>query len=179
VLNERVSRLLHLLEADLRETDHDLVATCTTGLPAGQTALALPSARDSSGAFCVSGSYEPDWQAVVIYCHYQTDSGVDQLRRYVYYDSSFRFPFQFVGPNPITDDDIHLEDALGRTLTVDRRNGNTSLPAGRDFRALCPGTTMFGWSAGDPSAATVAAESVARGALTLNAEATLYVADRN
>lgn len=184
VLSAGIESALDTMAADLREASQNLVATSTTDLPKGQCAVILPSARDSGGTFRVTSSYEPSWQAVVIYCPYVTSGGVSQLRRYVYYDSGHKFPFKFDGEHPITEDYIYLKDEDENELTVDRKSGNASLPAGREFHVLCPGITGLdvdtaGKDGDRTTLVTVRAGCRARGQVTLESEGKRHVAHRN
>lgn len=184
VLSARVESALNTMAADLREASQGLVATSTTGLPEGECAVVLPSARDSGGTFHVTSSYEPSWQAVVVYCPYVTSGGVRQLRRYVYYDTGYAFPFKFDGEHPITEDYIYLKDEDENELTVDRKSGNTLLPAGREFHVLCPGITGLdvdtdAEEGGGTTLVTVWAGCLTRGEVTLEDKGERYVAHRN
>ncbi len=174
----RMDGALATLEADLREADQSKITVCTTGLPAGQCAIVLPSARDRDGAFQVSGSYQPCWQAVVLYCPYVTAKGVSQLRRYVYYDDDWVFKFPFT-VDAITADEVTLTDALGVSVVVDREDGNTTLEAGREFTVLCPGLTGLEMTLGAPTRVTLAVNCLTRRDRSIDAEMTRDVVHRN
>jgi len=180
VLSERTQAALRKIEADLREAPAGDVDVCVSGLPAGQAAFLLPSARDSAGVFHVtSAPYEPEWQAVVVYCPYVTDAGVSQLRRYVYYRDASDFPFHFHGAQPITDEYIELKGHGSASITVDREEGNTSLPAGLEFQVFCPGLTDLVVTPGAPTTVTLRARCLTRGETELAEERASYVAHRN
>jgi len=176
VLTTRVYEALAAMDADLREASAAKITTGQAGLPANQCAVVLPSARDSSGAFVVGAAYQPAWQAVVVYCPYLTGKGVSQLRRYVYFDAAYTFPFEIL---EITADTIRLRDSGGRLLDVDRENGNTSLSPGREFQVLCPGLTELAVEVGAPTELTIRASCVTRRNVSLDTEVERYVAHRN
>lgn len=180
VLAARTDGALRAIEADLREAPAAMIDTTTDGdgLSAGLCAVVLPSARDSGGTFHVTADYEPDWWAVVIYCPYTTAKGVAQLRRYVYYDDAraFTFPFDIV---QVTENEIRLEDAASSPLVMSRPDGNTSLPAGLEFRVLCQGITGLELATGTLSRVTLRASCLTRKNVSLDAEVTRDVAHRN
>jgi len=178
VVSARVDEALRAMAADLRETQAGHVITCQNGLPDGQCALALSSARDADGDFHVTGSYRPDWQAVVAYCPYVTSKGLRQFRRYVVYDGSgtYTFPFSF---RQITDEEIQLEDALGQELTINRAEGNPSLEEGREYQVYCPGFTGLAVVVGDTTRLTLGASALTRRNKALSGEGDEYVALRN
>ncbi len=176
MLSARAGEALAAMDADLREAAAAKITTEQTGLPANQCAVVLPCARDSSGAFVVNGAYRPAWQAVVVYCPHVSSKGVSQLRRYVYFDPTYTFPFQVL---EITADTIRLRDAGGQTLDVDRESGNPALPAGREFQVLCPGLTELAVEVGAPTRLSIQASCMTRRNVSLDIEAERYVAHRN
>lgn len=178
VLAARTSGALRVLGADLQEAESSKITVDTTGLPAGQCMIVLPSARDPDGAFQVSGSYQPCWQAVVLYCPYVTAKGVSQLRRYVYFDDDYEFLFPFT-VDAITATEVTLRDALDHLVVVDRENGNAALAVGREFTVLCPGFTGLELTKGTPTRVTLRASCLTRKNFSLDAEVTRDVAHRN
>jgi len=178
VLAARLDGALRALGADLREAGSSKITVDTTGLPEGQCVIVLPSARDADGAFQVSGSYQPCWQAVVLYCPYVTAKGVSQLRRYVYFDDSCEFVFPFT-VDGITAAEVTLRDALDHLVVVNRETGNATLAAGREFTALCPGFTGLEVTQGTPTRVTLRASCLTRKNVSLDAEVTRDVAHRN
>lgn len=178
ILLIRMENSLAVLEADLREAEQSKITVHTTGLPGGQCAIVLPSARDRTGAFQVSGSYGPCWQAVVLYCPYVTAKGVSQLRRYVYFDDSWVFKFPFT-VDEITADEVTLRDALDTLVVVNRHDGNTTLEAGREFTVLCPGFAALAATPGTPTRVTLSASCLARGNAGIEAEMIRDVAHRH
>ncbi|MFO7897809.1 MAG: hypothetical protein R6V58_01985 [Planctomycetota bacterium] len=179
VVGSRVNAALDRLAQDLRETGSADVTVCCEGLDGDECSVALPSFRDADGTFHVTASLEPATQGVVVYCPFETDGGVRQLRRYVFYDTSYVFPFEFTGSPPITDDSIYLRDSLGQTLTVDRAAGNTSLPAGRAFQVFCPGMAAVDVDPGSPTHVVIQATCLTRKGVDLIKEGERYVAHRN
>ena len=98
-LTARELNALTALRQDLRETGLSSITRYSFSDPnfsGTQHSWAMASARDSDGIFQTDGSnqYRADWQAVVVYCLYETSGGARQLRRYVWY-GSFSFPFTF------------------------------------------------------------------------------------
>jgi competence protein ComGC len=170
---------LHAVTADLEETNRNLIRTEASGLADGQTAVAMPSARDSSGVFQVSAAGRPVWQTLVVYCPYALSSGVVQLRRYTYPASAGQFPFGFRAETPITADAIYLEGVGGATVVVDRRQGNTALPAGQAYQVYSPGLKRFEVTSGAPSSVRLGIECTTRRGIVLAAEEVVYVAQRN
>jgi len=179
VITSEVAQTLRTIEADIRESDQGQILTEQAGLPAGQCAIALPSARDSSGVFHVDSAGRPVWQALVIYCPFTTPAGVTQLRRYTYYASSSDFPFQFAPSNPITDAQILLNGQGSALIVVDRQNGNGALPAGKKHLILCHGLAGLDVTVGARTAITLRTACVTRRNMTIASQETAYVAERN
>lgn len=177
-LTARVDAVLASLEEDVREAPLGMLRVSTEGVPAGQCAVVLPSARDSSGVFHLTSGYAPRWRAVVIYCPFVNAQGIHQLRRYVYFDDAgeFTFPFEM---EQITEGEIRLRDALNRLLVMDREHGNTTLPAGREFLVFCPDFSGLAVELTAPPKITVRASHTTRRNVTLAAEGVRYVACRN
>jgi len=175
----RLEQALHRLEADCREASQSLITRNVDGLPVGQCAIALPCARDSEGSFHVTSSFQTAWQGVIVYCPYVTAEGVTQLRRYVYYSTSYSFPFTFVGSPPVTSESIMLQDALGCSLEIDRQHGNTSLPVGERFTVVCPGLIEWDIVPGALTTVSLNAGCGSRRGLSTQAEGIRYVAHRN
>jgi hypothetical protein len=174
----RIEHAMDALLADLREAPRTAVSIETRGLPTGQCAIAIPTARDSNGTFHLTSDYRPDWQGVVVYCPYETDAGVRQLRRYVVYDGSLTFPIHFREPDPIQENEIRLRSE-GTPFSIDRATGNTELETGREFLVACVGLTAFSVALGSPTTVTLEATVTARGETVLAEEDTAYVAHRN
>jgi prepilin-type N-terminal cleavage/methylation domain-containing protein len=61
-------------------------------------------------------AYKANWRSVVVYCTYVTPEGIQQLRKYVYYNNSYNFPFTFVG---VTANAINLAG-----LVIPRNSGS-------------------------------------------------------
>ncbi len=179
VLSARLDQGLKTVEADLREASAANVHSSQSGLPEGQCAVLMPSARDSAGVFRVDSAGYPAWQAAVVYCPYVTSGGVSQLRRYKYYAAAASFPFQFDPGQPITETEVRLRGQDASVITIDRLNGNPSLPAGQNFQVLCPGLTGFQVTLGSPAAVTLKADCAARGNAVIANEETAYVGPRN
>ena len=174
LLAANVSRTLTVLENDFHESSSSTVSTFADGLPEEQCLIVLASARDSDGVFHTTSTCRVDWQAAVVYCPYTTSQGVRQLRRYVYYDDSFAFPFQSC---VIEADSVTLTDLLGSELVVDRKNGNPS--AGPAFEVLCPALRELGVELDDPVRLSVLLRSVVRRGAVLEASGVSHVGFRN
>ena len=180
VLSARVEGVLQRIAADLKEAPAGMIDTKTVGngLSSELCAIAMSSARDSSGVFHVTAEAEPDWRAVVIYCPYTTSKGVSELRRYIYFDDAgaFTFPFTIV---QVGADTIRLKDAASGQLLMSRPNGNTLLEAGREFEVLCPGITGLELSTETTTRITLRAGCLTRKNISLDTEVTRDVAHRN
>jgi len=64
----------------------------------------------------LDSDYKASWRSVVVYCTYITPEGIQQLRKYVYYNNSYNFPFTFVG---VTANAINLAG-----LVIPRNSGS-------------------------------------------------------
>ncbi len=179
VVGSRVNNALDQLTEDLGEAGATAVTVCGDGLEYQLYAVAMPLFRDADGVFQVTSSDTPAVQGVVVYCPFETDRGVRQLRRYVFYDTSYVFPFEFHGSPPITDEFIHLRDSAGQTLTIDRAEGNTTLSEGRAFQTLCPGLTAFAVEPGNLTRLEIRAACLTRKGIELVDKGERYVAHRN
>jgi hypothetical protein len=176
VLTSRANEAFAALEADLRETDGDTVCVFSDGLPAGRCAVVFASARGADGTFQLDASYRPDWQAVIVYAPYTTSQSVRQLRRYVYYDDGYRFPFSTC---VVAEDVLTLTDADGRALVVNRADGNITLAPDPGCRVFCPGVTAFSVDPAQPARASITATCATRGGAALHATTECDVGYRN
>lgn len=179
VVGSRVNNALDQLVEDLSEAGATAVTVCGDGLEYDLYAVAMPLFRDADGTFRVTSSDTPAVQGVVVYCPFETDRGVRQLRRYVFYDTSYVFPFEFHGSPPITDEFIHLRDSAGQTLTINRAEGNTTLPEGRAYQTLCPGLAAFAVEPGELTRLEISAACLTRKDIKLVEKGERYVGHRN
>lgn len=173
-----VEHALASIGTDLRQAHASYVRTTTAGLPAGWSAVLIPSARDRDGVFRVNSSYEPVWRSVIVYCPYVNEAGVAQLRRYACFFEAgdYAFPFEFAH---VSETQITLIDASSRTLSIDRHLGDTSVESGREFLVLCPGFSSLTVTAGSPACVTVSAAAHTRRGLDLRGEGSRYAYPRN
>lgn len=115
-LTEGARTAMREIVRDLSETSSDTVTTDGAAIPSfvdpinGEThqILVFASARgdpadaaedgthDNNNYVHLDGDYIPSWRSVIVYCTYVTPAGTQQLRKYVYYNSSYSFPFTFV-----------------------------------------------------------------------------------
>jgi prepilin-type N-terminal cleavage/methylation domain-containing protein len=95
------------------ETHQILIFASARGDPA---APAEDGQHASNDYVHLDSAYKANWRSVVVYCTYVTPEGIQQLRKYVYYNNSYNFPFTFVG---VTANAINLAG-----LVIPRNSGS-------------------------------------------------------
>src|SRR3990167_4317975 len=75
------------------ETHQILIFASARGDPA---AAAEDGTHANNDYVHLDADYKPVWRSVIVYCTYVPPEGIQQLRKYVYYNDSYSFPFTFV-----------------------------------------------------------------------------------